>query len=69
MADGSGRRDIQTLDDSELMKCYRLDCAVGFPCSFLLHCCSLVCGRFESQPTLLLIGRSDNHKAEPFYPR
>ena len=33
-------------------------CPVGFPCSFLLHCCSLVCGRFESQPTLLLIGRS-----------
>ena len=105
MADRRGRKEIlQTLDDSELMKRYRLDragimfvvdhikdaltsptqrhnaispemkvittltyLATGkmqqcssddLGLSFLLHCCSLVCGRFECQPTLLLIGRS-----------
>jgi len=31
---------------------------LGFLVLFFLHCCSLVCGRFESQPTLLLIGQS-----------
>ena len=105
MADGRGRRDIlQTLDDSELMKRYRLDRAgitivvdlirdaltsptqrhnalppkmkVITTLRYLAtgkmqQCssddlglsqpstsCSLVCGRFESQPTLLLIGWS-----------
>ena len=67
MGDGRGRRDTGTKfasqntimpNDQLSQKQTLFLCPVGFPRSFLLHCCSVVCGRFESQLTLLLIGPS-----------